>query len=125
MASLKIELLERAKSIEDLQHKVQVQREVAVLLAQRIEVLSTKPWKMLKLPWRPCNRMSPNGASRHWHCAAMPDGFRVQERFTSILQSSEEQLLLAWQAFWMPWPVTKLAAEDGNAPSPAVPVLGR
>ena len=33
------------KTIEDLQHRVQVQREAAVLLAQRIEVLSTKPWQ--------------------------------------------------------------------------------
>ena len=46
----------------------------------------------------------------------------MQERFTSILQSSEEQLLLVWQAFLDALAVTKLAAEDGNAPLPAVPV---
>lgn len=45
LAGLKAQLAERVKTIEELQHKVQVQREVAVLLAQRIEVLSTKPWK--------------------------------------------------------------------------------
>ena len=33
------------KTIEDLQHRVQVQREAAVLLAQRIEILSTKSWR--------------------------------------------------------------------------------
>jgi len=45
LATLKTQLAERIKVIEDLQHRVQVQREAAVLLAQRIEVLSTKPWR--------------------------------------------------------------------------------
>ncbi|MFZ3128877.1 MAG: DUF349 domain-containing protein, partial [Rhodoferax sp.] len=45
LASLKTELAERVRVIEDLQRRVQVQREAAVLLAQRIEVLSTKSWK--------------------------------------------------------------------------------
>ena len=45
LASLKVRLADRVKGIEDLQHRVQVQREAAVLLAQRIEVLSTKSWK--------------------------------------------------------------------------------
>jgi len=44
LAGLKQQLVERVRAIEDLQHRVQVQREAAVLLAQRIEVLSTKPW---------------------------------------------------------------------------------
>ena len=41
LASLKALLADRIKGVEDLQHRVQVQREAAVLLAQRIEVLST------------------------------------------------------------------------------------
>jgi ATP-dependent RNA helicase SUPV3L1/SUV3 len=40
LAGLKNQLIERVKVIEDLQHHVQVQREAAVLLAQRIETLS-------------------------------------------------------------------------------------
>ena len=42
LSQLKAALAERVRVIEDLQHRVQVQREAAVLLAQRIEVLSTK-----------------------------------------------------------------------------------
>ena len=38
LAGLKQQLVERVRAIEDLQHRVQVQREAAVLLAQRIEV---------------------------------------------------------------------------------------
>ena len=45
LAGLKTALADRVKAIEDLQHQSQVQREAAVLLAQRIEVLSTKPWQ--------------------------------------------------------------------------------
>ena len=43
LSVLKVQIADRVKVIEDLQHRVQVQREAAVLLAQRVEVLSTKP----------------------------------------------------------------------------------
>src|SRR5215207_6341883 len=45
LAGVKTQLAERVKGIEDLQHRAQVHREAAVLLAQRFEVLSTKGWK--------------------------------------------------------------------------------
>eukprot|EP01041_Mallomonas_annulata_P024843 gene24843-45741_t len=45
LATVKVKLAERVKTIEDLQHRTQVQREAAVLIAQRIEVLSIKPWR--------------------------------------------------------------------------------
>ena len=122
LASLKAQLLERAKGIEELQHKVQVQREVAVLLAQRIEVLSTKPWKDAEAAldglqadvtqWR--QQALDLRSDAGWAC--------VPERFTSTLESSEAQLLLVWQAFLDALAVTKLAAEDVNAALPAVPV---
>ncbi|MFC4623349.1 DUF349 domain-containing protein [Comamonas nitrativorans] len=122
LASLKAQLLERAKGIEELQHKVQVQREVAVLLAQRIEVLSTKPWKDAEAAldglqadvtqWRQQALSLRSDAG--WAC--------VPERFTSTLETSEAQLLLVWQAFLDALAVTKLAAEDANAALPAVPV---
>ena len=122
LASLKAQLLERAKGIEELQHKVQVQREVAVLLAQRIEVLSTKPWKDAEAAldglqadvtqWRQQALSLRSDAG--WAC--------VPERFTSTLETSEAQLLLVWQAFLDALAVTKLAAEDTSAALPAVPV---
>jgi len=45
LVGLKNQLFERIKRVEDLEHRAQVQREAAVLMAQRIEVLSTKPWR--------------------------------------------------------------------------------
>lgn len=122
LAGLKAQLLERAKGIEELQHKVQVQREVAVLLAQRIEVLSTKPWKDAEAAldglqadvtqWRQQALSLRSDAG--WGC--------VPERFTNTLETSEAQLLLVWQAFLDALAVTKLAAEDASAALPAVPV---
>ena len=44
LATTRTRLAERIKVIEDLQTQVQIQREAAVLLAQRIETLSTKSW---------------------------------------------------------------------------------
>ncbi|MBI5907868.1 MAG: DUF349 domain-containing protein, partial [Burkholderiales bacterium] len=51
LAGLKAQLADRVKTIEDLQHRTQVQREAAVLIAQRIEVLSTKPWRDAQAVW--------------------------------------------------------------------------
>ena len=51
LASLKVRLAEVVKGVDDLQHQVMVQREAAVLLAQRIEVLSTKPWAAAQAVW--------------------------------------------------------------------------
>lgn len=48
LSQFKAQLAERVKAVEDLQHRTQVQREVALLLAQRIEVLSTSPGKTPK-----------------------------------------------------------------------------
>lgn len=45
LATLKTQLAARAQAIDDLQHRVQVQREAAALLVQRIELLSTKSWQ--------------------------------------------------------------------------------
>ena len=45
LSTLKIQLAERVKGIEDLQHRAQVQREASMMMAQRIEMLSTKPWE--------------------------------------------------------------------------------
>jgi len=57
LQTLKGELAERVKAVEDLQHRVQVQREAAVLMAQRIEVLSTKSWRDARRRFNHCPTM--------------------------------------------------------------------
>lgn len=122
LAQLKAQLTERVKTIEELQHKVQVQREVAVLLAQRIEVLSTKPWKEADQALNSLQSDVTQWRQQALELRNAADWASVQERLVVSLQSSEEQLLLVWQAFLDALAATKLAAEDASLDLPSVPV---
>jgi len=122
LAALKVQLAARIKTIEDLQHRVQVQREVAVLLAQRIEVLSTKPWREAQaaleglsadvLRWR-------SQAEEITEDAAWPS---VEARFPSQLDTAQTQLQVVWEAFQSALAQTVAAAEDASVTLPPVPV---
>jgi len=122
LSALKTQLADRVKTIEDLQHRVQVQREAAVLLAQRVEVLSTKSYK---------DAQSAEAALatdvQHWQDqAAVLEGDAswgsVEARYPSMLEASKSQLLLVWDAFQSALKQTLAAADDAQAPLPTVPV---
>jgi len=122
LAALKNQLAARIKTIEDLQHRVQVQREVAVLLTQRIEVLSTKPWRDAQAAleglgvdvqrWR-------EQAGEIVNDATWPS---VEARFPSQLEAAQTQLQVVWEAFQSALAQTAAAAEDAQLPLPPVPV---
>lgn len=122
LATLKLQLAERVRSIEDLQHQVQVQREAAVLLAQRIEVLSTKPWKDAELAME-----SLRADVGHWQTqaaglvanAGWPS---VDMKFPPLLDASRAQLLVVWDAFQAAVGQAQAAASDPSAALPPVPV---
>ena len=122
LSSLKSQLAERIKTIEDLQHRVQVQREAAVLLAQRIEVLSTKPWasaqEALPLLSADVQRWQAQAEELSGDAAWLS----VEPRFPAQLESSRTQLLVVWEAFQQALQQTVAAAQDANAPLPPVPV---
>ena len=122
LASLKGELAERVRVIEDLQRRVQVQREAAVLLAQRIEVLSTKSWQ---------DAQSVLAALQvdveHWQAQASEivgdaSWSSVDTKFPSLLEASRTQLLVVWDAFQAALAQAVAAAQDPTAPLPPVPV---
>lgn len=122
LAGLKITLAERVRVIEDLQHKVQVQREAAVLLAQRIEVLSTKPWG-------DAQSVRANLASdvAHWQSQAADLTFdtnwqSVEMKFPPLLEASRAQLLVVWDAFEQALALAVVATSDAGAPLPPVPL---
>ncbi|MCF8159474.1 MAG: DUF349 domain-containing protein [Polaromonas sp.] len=122
LAGLKVQLVERVRAIEDLQHRVQVQREAAVLLAQRIEVLSTKPWTDAQAAQE---ALAADVA--HWQAEAEAlqgdaNWASVDVRFVSQLNDSQAQLQLVWQAFQDALALTIAAAKDVAAPLPKVPV---
>jgi hypothetical protein len=122
LAGLKAQLVERVKAIEDLQHRVQVQREAAVLVAQRIEVLSTKPWRDAQAA-----REALATDVTHWQAevAALSGDANwssVDTKFPPLLQGSQAQLLLVWEAFRDALAITVTAATDATAALPHVPV---
>ena len=122
LASVKVKLAERVKTIEDLQHRTQVQREAAVLLGQRIEVLSIKPWRDAQ---GALESLTPDVA--HWQTqadeiASDSNWASVDAKFPPLLDASRGQLLAVWEAFQAAIAMTVKAADDAAAPLPAVPV---
>ena len=122
LSALKQQLVERVKTIEDLQHRVQVQREAAVLLAQRIEVLSTKSWRDAQAA-----QDGLRSDVAHWQAQATEltndaSWSSVNDRFPPQLEASRAQLLVVWEAFQSALAVTQAAAADESAALPPVPV---
>ena len=121
LAGLKTALAERVKAIEDLQHQTQVQREAAVLLAQRIEVLSTKPWQDALAQREALQADLDRWVAQAQALAADAQWSSVDAKFASALQTSTQQVQAVWTAFCEALSLTQAAAADAAAPLPAVP----
>ena len=122
LASLKTQLSEKVKAIEDLQHQVMVQRETAVLLAQRIEVLSTKSLKEADA----ANEALQSDVA-HWqqqaHALTEDAAWHsVDLKFPPQLDASRHQLSSVWEAFEAALFQAKTARDDANEALPSVPV---
>jgi ATP-dependent RNA helicase SUPV3L1/SUV3 len=122
LTTLKSQLSDRIKVIEDLQHRVQVQREAAVLLAQRIEVLSTKSWRDAQAVLEGLHT-----DVEHWQSQAAAllndaNWSSVDGKFPPLLEASRAQLLVVWDAFNAALAQASAAAADAAAPLPPVPV---
>ncbi|MFM2238719.1 MAG: hypothetical protein RJA69_93 [Pseudomonadota bacterium] len=121
LSTLKIQLAERVKGIEDLQHRAQVQREASMMMAQRIEMLSTKPWQEAQSQRDTLSadlqRLQADGlaltSDANWAC--------VDARFPPMLQASGQQLTAVWEAFDAALTHTVQAAGDPALDLPAVP----
>jgi len=122
LASLKTALSERVKVVEDLQNQAMVQREASVLLAQRIELLSTKGWKDAQAV---AEALQADVA--HWQSQANtlegdPNWTCVDNKYTPMIESSRAQLLVVWDAFNAALAQAVAAEADAAAPLPPVPV---
>ncbi|MDO9401849.1 MAG: DUF349 domain-containing protein [Polaromonas sp.] len=122
LAGLKVQLADRVKTIEDLQHRTQVQREAAVLIAQRIEVLSTKPWRDAQAVWDALRADVTHWQAQADELAQDSNWPSVDAKFPPQLDASRGQLLAVWEAFQGALSLAMAAAEDAAAPLPAVPV---
>ena len=122
LTALKLQLADRVKVIEDLQHRVQVQREAAVLLAQRIEVLSTKSWRDAQAVWESLRGDVDNWQIQATELLSDANWPSVDMKFPPLLEASRAQLLVVWDAFKGALALAVAAAEDGAAPLPPVQV---
>lgn len=122
LAGLKQALTERVKAIEDLQHRVQVEREAAVLLAQRIEVLSTKSWRDAQQQAEALKSDVDQWLQQSQTLAADSQWPSVEAKFPPMLEASRTQLQIVWDAFAAALALAVAADADVAAPLPAVPV---
>ncbi len=122
LTALKAELAERVKGIEDMQHRVQVQREAAVLLAQRIEVLSTKSWKEAQAATDALGTDIGEWQAQAQALIADTNWASVDPKFPPLLEASRNQLQVVWDAFQSAVAQAAAAADNAEAPLPPVPV---
>jgi ATP-dependent RNA helicase SUPV3L1/SUV3 len=122
LLGLKQALAERMKSVEDLQNRVQVEREAAVLLAQRIEVLSTKPWAEAQQALEGLRTDVAQWQQQALQLATEAAWDSLDPKFPAQLENSRQQLVLVWDAFEAALAQAVAAAADPEAPLPAVPV---
>jgi len=122
LATLRQQLAERIKAIEDLQHAVQVEREAAVLIAQRIEVLSTKPWREAQQVADALRNDVAQWQQQVEGLTQGPQWASVEPKFPPMLEASRQQLQLVWEAFAAALAQAVAADADLQAPLPAVPV---
>jgi ATP-dependent RNA helicase SUPV3L1/SUV3 len=122
LAGFKAQLADRVKGIEDLQHRVQVQREAAVLLAQRIEVLSTKSWRDAQAAVEVLRADVEHWQSQAAVLATDANWTSVDVKFPPLLEASKGQLQIVWEAFQAALLQAVAADADAAAPLPPVPV---
>jgi ATP-dependent RNA helicase SUPV3L1/SUV3 len=122
LVGVKTELADRIRGIEDLQNRVQVQREAAVLLAQRIEVLSTKSWKDAEAAGEALRADVPQWEAQAQSLLVDPNWGSVDPKFPPLLEASRSQLQVVWEAFQSALAQATSASADASAPLPPVPV---
>jgi ATP-dependent RNA helicase SUPV3L1/SUV3 len=122
LAGFKVQLAERVKGIEDLQHRAQVQREAAVLLAQRFEVLSTKGWRDAQAAEEGLRADVTHWQQQATELTADANWNSLDAKFAPQIDASRAQLLVVSDAFHGALAQAIAAAADSTAPLPPVPV---
>lgn len=122
LAALRASLNERVKQIEDLQHRAQVQREAAILMAQRIELLSTKPLADAQLASETLHADVQHWSSQTTALQGDVQWPSVDAKFAPQLDTAQSQLNSLWEAFSAALAQASAALGDVAAPLPAVPV---
>ncbi|THT97834.1 DUF349 domain-containing protein [Lampropedia puyangensis] len=122
LSELRSRIADQIKALEELQHKTMVQKEAAVLLAQRIDVLSTKPWQQAAEAATGLAQDVQKWNSHAGELVAAPLWSSVEPRHANAIESSRVQLTQVFEAFSAALEQAKQAAEDPKAPLPQVQV---
>jgi ATP-dependent RNA helicase SUPV3L1/SUV3 len=122
LASLKVRLAEVVKGVEDLQHQVMVQREAAVLLAQRIEVLSTKPMAEAHVALTGLQSDVDQWQAQALQLSNNAVWPSVDTKFPAQLETAASQLQAVWQGFSAALVLAQQAQNDAAVALPPVPV---
>lgn len=122
LAALRTALNERVRAVEDLQNQAMVQREAAVLLAQRIEVLSTRSFKDAQATAAALQADVANWRAQADALTAHAQWAAVDAKFPPMIDAARTQLQVVWEAFAAALAQAEAAASDPQAPLPPVPV---
>jgi hypothetical protein len=122
LASLKARLAEVVKGVEDLQHQVMVQREAAVLLAQRIEVLSTKPIAEAQAGLTGLQNDVTQWQNQAQQLTTNAVWASVDMKFPAQLDTALSQLNAVWDGFSAALTLAQQAQADAALALPSVPV---
>ena len=121
LASLRLTLADLVKHIEDLAHRSQVLREASLLLAQRIEVLSTKSWTEA-VESKPTLAADMQRFISEWHALLEDKHWQsVDPKYPVILNEGAQHIQVVWEAFSAALEQTQAAANDAQLPLPGVP----
>ncbi|MCL1961672.1 MAG: DUF349 domain-containing protein [Desulfovibrionaceae bacterium] len=122
LAGLRARLTARVEQVEDLQQRVMVQREAAMLLAQRIELLSTKPLLEAEAQQPGLDQDVSRWQAQASQLQADPQWPSVDLRYPPQIESAQTQLAAVWDAFNAALAQALAARADASAPLPAQPV---
>ena len=120
--ALKEQLTARIKQVEDVQHQTQVQREAALMLLQRLEMLSTKTIEAADSTFTGLEN-----DAHAWYAQAktlpeQADWNSLDPKYPAQLEAVQQQMAAMFAAFAEALTSAKAAAQDMAAPLPQVPV---
>jgi len=122
LAHWRAQLAARIHAVKDVQHQAQVQREAALLLAQRIEVLSTKPWREALAALDALRADIQRWQAQLGALQTNPCWPSVQSDLPAHMHAASARLSAVWEAFEATLQQTQTAAHDNTAPLPSLPV---
>lgn len=122
LTSLKDQLVARIKQIEDVQHQTQVQREAALMLLQRLEMLSTKTIEAADAAFGTLLADAQTWNAQAQILPSQPNWASLEPKYPAQLEAAQQQMDAMFSAFTAALTNAKLALKDAAAPLPKVPV---